>query len=156
MALEHPGEAIPLFGAGLALAGDEHRAGDVGGAVQILRAGIDEIDFARGDLALGSFARMVMNHRAIGPGPGNGGEAQAPEMLVLPAEGFEFRRRRNLVEISLRRFPGDPGEEPRQRSTIADMGRRSCREARSRSCRPWAGRKGRRRSRFSPPLRATG
>ena len=122
VALEHPGETVALLGAGLALAAAEDGAGDVGGAVQILRAGIDEIDFAGLDLPLGSFVRVVVDDGAVRPRPGNGGKAQPLEKLILAAEGFEFRRGGNLIEIALRRFPGDPGQKAGQRRAVAHMG----------------------------------
>ena len=62
MALEHAGEAVAHFLGRLA---DRHGAGDVGGAVDILAARIDQIERAGLELAVGLLARLVMDDRAV-------------------------------------------------------------------------------------------
>src|SRR4051794_32910782 len=64
VALEHAGEAVAHFRGRLA---DRHRARDVGGAVDILAARINEIERARLELAVGFLARFVMDDRAVRP-----------------------------------------------------------------------------------------
>ena len=91
MALEHAGEAVAASPA----VGSPDRpdgAGDVGGAVGILAARIDQVDAARLELAVGLLAR-----------PGNGRSRRcgpAPEIVskrqVAQVAG---RRRRNCVQL---------------------------------------------------------
>src|SRR5438045_8785833 len=64
MALEHPGEAVAHFFGRLT---DRHGAGDVGRAVDILAARIDQIERAFLELAVGLLARFVVDDRAVWP-----------------------------------------------------------------------------------------
>ena len=61
-----------------------HGAGDVGGAVEILRAGIEQIELARAQRAGWSPGRRGnARWRRSGPAPEMVGKRQAPEALVL-------------------------------------------------------------------------
>ena len=83
MTLEHPGEAQGHLLAGLT---DGHRAGDVGGAVQVLGARIHQVKGARLQVAVGLLGDMIVDDGAVPACPGNGVAAQAPEMLPFAAE----------------------------------------------------------------------
>ena len=78
MPLEDPGEAVAHLGRRFA---DGDGARHVGGAVEILGAGIDQIEGAGRELPVGLRRRVIMHHRAVGSGAGNGVEAEAAEML---------------------------------------------------------------------------
>src|SRR5690606_29370123 len=74
MALEHAGEAILLLGRGFSQTvggSDPYRAGDVGRAVGILAARVDQIDAARLDLQVAVLVHAVMRDRGMGPGGGD-------------------------------------------------------------------------------------
>src|SRR5579864_5436532 len=86
MALEHPSEVLAHLVARLA---DRDGAGDIGGAVEILRAGIEQIERARLEQLLGLRAGAVMHDGAIRPGPRDRREAEVAEKLAFLAEGFE-------------------------------------------------------------------
>src|SRR4051794_18855534 len=67
VALQHPREAVAHFVGRLS---DRYGAGNVGRAVDILPAGIDQIQRALLQLAVGLFARAVMDNRAVRAGTG--------------------------------------------------------------------------------------
>ena len=71
MAAQHPGEAVAHFFRRLA---DRDGAGDVGRAVLILRAGIDQQQIARRDPAVGLAGDAVVHDGAVRPGAGDGRE----------------------------------------------------------------------------------
>src|SRR4051812_4828305 len=62
---EHAGEAVAHLRRWLP---DRHGAGDVGGAVDILAAGVDQIERALLELAVGLLARLVVDDRTVRPG----------------------------------------------------------------------------------------
>ena len=71
MALEHAGEAVAHLGGRLA---DDDGAGDVGGAVLILAAGIDQEQIAGRDRAVGLAGDAIMHDRAVRAGARDGRE----------------------------------------------------------------------------------
>ena len=77
---------------------DGDGAGDIGGAVQVMPAGIHEKQFAVGEAAVGLLARPIMHDGAVRSGAGDGVETDVLEMSrVLPerfqaADGGEFVR----------------------------------------------------------------
>ncbi len=75
VALEHQSEIAAHLGARRA---DGNRARDVGGAVFILAAGIDEEQLARCDAAVAGAGDAVMHDGAVGTGAGDGGERERP------------------------------------------------------------------------------
>ena len=74
MAFEHTGEAVFHLCRGLSRS-DPDRAGDVGCAVKILSATIDQINAVRIDITIGRFVHFVMAMRAIWAGGRNGVKA---------------------------------------------------------------------------------
>src|SRR5216684_2064926 len=110
VALEHAGEAVAHLRRRLA---DRHRARDVGGAVEILRAGIDEIERARLEPALALGRGAVMHDGAVGPGAGDGGKAQIAEIVARGAERREAIGGGDLGEPAL----GRARREPDRKST---------------------------------------
>ena len=71
MALQHAGEAVAHFLARLA---DRHGAGDVGGAVAILGAGIDQVERAGFEGRIRFRRNPVVDDGAVRPGAGDGVE----------------------------------------------------------------------------------
>ncbi len=118
--LEHPREAVAHLGAGLA---DRNGAGDVGGAVLVLAAGIDQEQLAGRDGAIGLARDAVMHDRAVGAGAGDGGKGNVLEQAGVAAKAFERRDRIDLGELATRRLAIEPGEEARDRGTVADVRR---------------------------------
>src|SRR5579883_1853268 len=123
MALEHTGEAIAHLPIGDT---DCERSRDVGRAVEILRSGIDEEERPRLDLPIRGRADAVMDHGPIGAGACDGRKAEVPKVLALSPERGEALGGRHFRESPLHRFPLDPGEEARERRTVAAM---SCADA---------------------------
>src|SRR5262249_53802391 len=116
MALEHAGEAFAHLRARLA---DRDGAGDVGGTVLILAAGIDQEQLARLDRAVGLTGDAVMDNGAVRPRARDGGKRDFLEQAALAAEALQRFDRVNLGEFAARRLAVEPGEEARDRDAIA-------------------------------------
>ena len=97
-------------------------AGDVGGAVDILAARIDQIEAAALELAVGLFARAVVGDGAVGPGRRNGVERQVAKLGTLAAQRLEMVGRGQFVELALGRLLLDPFQEARDRRAVARLG----------------------------------
>src|SRR5262249_19685963 len=69
MALEHAGEAVAHLGSRLA---DRDGAGNVGGAVLVLAAGVDQKQLARRNDAIALGRDAIMDDRAVGTGASDG------------------------------------------------------------------------------------
>ena len=119
VALEHAGEAVAHLSGRLA---DDHCAGDVGGAVLVLRAGIDEIDFARRDLPVGPAGDSVMDDGAVRAGAGDRRERHVLEEAGVAAERLQRFDRVDLGEPALGRRAVEPGEKAHHRRAVAPMG----------------------------------
>ena len=117
MALQHAREAVAHFGAGLA---DAQRARDVGGAVLILRAGIDEVEpFA--DDAIARLGHPVMHDGAIGPRTRDGGKGHILQLARLAAKCFKRLRRSDLRQLAALGRPRKPGEKAHHGHAVAQM-----------------------------------
>ena len=117
MALQHAREAVAHFGAGLA---DAQRARDVGGAVLILRAGIDEVEpFA--DDAIARLGHPVMHDGAIGPRTRDGGKGHILQLARLAAKGLKRLRRSDLRQLAALGRPRKPGEKAHHGRAVAQM-----------------------------------
>ena len=114
VALEHAGEAVAHLGAGRA---DRHGAGDVGRAVAILAARIDEIEAARLERALGRLGGAVMHDGAVGAGAGNGVEAQIAQLAGLLAQRLQPVGRLDLAQLAAPAIRAP--SQPRKRLTAA-------------------------------------
>src|SRR3954447_16612053 len=97
MALEHAGEAVAHLVGRLA---DRHGAGDVGGAVDILAARIDQVERSGLELAVGLLARLVMDDGAVGTGARDAVEAEVAKLGVLAAQRLEVVGRLELVDVA--------------------------------------------------------
>ena len=122
VALEHAGEAVLVLGARLAWA-DPHGAGDVGGAIEILPARIDQIDRVRRDCDVGGFIHFVVRAGGMRPGGRDRIERQIAQQPGVFAEGLQACRSRQLVELALMCLDAEPVEEPGDRRSIARLRR---------------------------------
>ena len=133
VALEDPREALAHLGGRLA---DGDRAGDVGRAVLILRAGIDQIDLAGPRVAIGRAGDPVMRRwRRSGPAPLDGRERDVTKLARLRPKVLQGLDRIDLRETSRRRLAVEPGQEacrPRPRRADARSGSRRSRPGSSR------------------------
>ena len=111
MALEHAGEAVFHFNCRFAWA-DPDGAGNVGGAVQILPAAIDEIDAVGGNAAVGAFIDLIMAMRAIGASGRDGVERQILEHAGIFAECLQPCGGGQFVQLALIRGFAHPMQEP--------------------------------------------
>ncbi len=118
MAFEHLREAAAHFGGRRA---DRDRACDVGRAVGILAARVDEIERARLDRAVGRLVDLVMRQRAVGTRGRDGVERQIPQHPAGIAKFAQFRCGAEFVEVSFGRDLLHPFEEARHRDAVADM-----------------------------------
>ena len=103
---------------------DGDGARDVGGAVEILRAAVDEEQLARAQLAVGRLGDAVVDDGAVGPAAGDGVEAD------LAAAGWwrarkpsSWRTAVDLVELARRASRVEPGEEADDRGAVAHVRR---------------------------------
>ena len=127
MALEHAGEAVAHLVGRLA---DRHGAGDVGGAVDILAARIDQVERALLELAVGLLARLVVDDRAVRPRARDAVEREVAKLGILAAKRFEMVGRLQLVDVALGRLLVDPVEEAGDRRAVARPARPSGRRSR--------------------------
>ncbi len=145
MAFQHAGEAVAHLGRGRA---HDHRARHVGGAVGILRAGIDQEHLIVLDRGIGRAGDAVMHNGAVGAGAGNGIERQVGEITGGAAETFQRLRRGDFGQSAVRapraRTSRESATAPRRRG----YGPCACLRVRGDSCRPWAA--GRDREAASP------
>ena len=116
MALEHEGEFSPHVG-GRRPDGDG--AGDVGGAVLVLAAGIEQKQFARRDAAIALAGHPVMHDGAVRPGAGDGGKRDVLEQAGVAAKALHRLHRVDFGQGAARRFAVEPGEEARHRHAVA-------------------------------------
>ena len=105
---------------------DGECAGDVGGAVYILRARIDQEHLGRPDLSVAFRRHAVMHDRSILAGPRNGVERDILEWVLHAladrgAHGLELLRRRDLRQAAMRLLV-EPVEELDHGHAILQMG----------------------------------
>ncbi|MNC01705.1 hypothetical protein D3C75_490600 [compost metagenome] len=122
MALQHPGEH------GLVLVGDFtdlDGTGDVGGAVQILGAGIHQVDAVLTEGARGAVGVTVVAHGGVGAERRYGVKARLDVVILLAAEGFQAIGQGALIHILIV-TGGDkaiqPGQEAGNGDAVAQMG----------------------------------
>ncbi len=116
VATQHAGEAVAHFVGGIA---DRDRAGDVGGAVFILRAGIDQQEIAGRNPPVALAGDAVMHDRAVRPGPGDGRKRNILQRAGLAPKGFQRLDGVDLRQRAGWRLAVDPGEEACQRHRVA-------------------------------------
>ena len=124
MALEHAGEAVAHLAGRRA---DRHRAGDVGGAVAILRARIDQIERVGRDRQRGRRRDAVVDDRAVRAGAGNRVEGDVDQFRAVSQRGLGAECLQPLDRGDLVDGPGrpdlvEPGQEAHHRGAVADMG----------------------------------
>ena len=120
MALEHQREIPPHLGGRHA---HRDRARDVGGAVLVLAAGIEQIKLVRRNAAIGFARHAVMHDGAVGAGAGNGRERNVLEHSGLAAKALHRFDRGDLGQFAARRLAVEPGEEARHRRAVAQLRR---------------------------------
>ena len=106
----HPG--LDLGGRGTGAGPDG--AGDIGGAVEVLAAGIDQIDLVRPDRAVGFRGNAVVDDGAMLPRAGNGREAFAAE------QGNRLPERQQLFGRTHFGGPGALFVDPLQKAAHGD------------------------------------
>ncbi len=116
MALQHQRIAVAHLRCRLA---DGDRAGHVGGAVQVLGAGVHQQQRAGLGLAHQPPGRAVVHDGAVGAGAGDGVERQVLERAGGLAEGLQFRHDLHLVRQADLGLGGQPVQEAGQRSAVA-------------------------------------
>ena len=119
VALEHQREMAAHLGCRRP---DRHRAGDVGGAVDILRAGIDQIERIRLQRPVGVGGDAIVDDGAVGAGPRDGVEGDFLELARRRAEAFQRRGRGDLVDAAGCRLAVEPGEEAADGGAVAQVG----------------------------------
>ena len=115
-ALENARETVAHLGRGRA---DGDRARDIGRAVDVLAAGIDEEKLARAQLAVGCLGHTVVHDRAIRPRAGDRVEADLLQGLCFRALGFERAHGCDLIDAAVGRFAIEPCEETRDSNAVA-------------------------------------
>ena len=119
MALEHQCEAAAHFGRRRA---DGDGPGDIGRAVRILAARIDQIERAWLQLAVGLRCDPIVHDGAVRAGAGNRVEAQVAEQVGVAAIALQPVGGGEFVDTAARRFPGQPGQEAGERGAVPPMG----------------------------------
>ena len=119
VAAQHAREAVAHL---VGRRADGDGAGDVGGAVQILAAAVDEQQRALFDAANLVADRLVVRQGAVGAGPGDGIERQVLQGAGGLAEGLQLFGDLALVGEGLLRRGVDPVQEAGQGRAVADVG----------------------------------
>ena len=118
VALEHAGETVAHF---VARRADRDGAGDVSGAVLVLRAGIDQEQFVQLKRAVGGAGDAVMHDCRVRPGAGDGRKRNVLERAAVAAEAFQRLHGVDLAQFSRWRLRVEPGQEARHRHAVAQM-----------------------------------
>jgi hypothetical protein len=118
-ALQDAGEAGALF---LGRCADGDGAGDVGRAVDILAARVDQEKLARAYLAVRAVGHAVVDDGAVRARAADRVEADVVERVRGAAEAFERLDDVDLGQLALRRLAVEPGEEFDHRRAVAQMG----------------------------------
>src|SRR5262249_15359333 len=118
--LENAGEAVAHFGGRLA---DRDGAGNVGGAILVLAAGVDQKQFTRRNHAIAPAGDAVMHDRAVGARAGDGWKGDVLEQPGVAAKAFERRHGVDLGELAARGLAIEPGKKARDGGAVADMRR---------------------------------
>ncbi len=127
MALQHAGEAVAHL---VARRADGDGAGDVGGAVLVLRAGIDQEQFVHAERAVGGAGHAVVHDGAVRTRAGNGRERDVLEQAAVAAEAFQRLDGADLGELARRRLGVEPGQKPHHAPRHRANARRACRRSR--------------------------
>lgn len=101
---------------------DEQRAGDVGRAIQILRAGIHQVERILFYRRVGRVGDAVMHDGSVGASARDGGEGNVFELIGLTAAGEQLFRRLDFIQITFGRFLGKPSQKPGDSRAISQMG----------------------------------
>src|SRR5262249_47786179 len=120
MALEHAGEAVAHLGSRLA---DRDGAGNVGGAVLVLAAGVDQQQLTRRNDAIALGRDAIMDDRAVGTGASDGWKGNVLEQPGVAAKAFERRDGLDLGELAAWSLAIEPREEARDGGAIAQVRR---------------------------------
>ena len=120
MALEDQGEVVAHL---LRRRADRYRAGDVGGAVAILPARIDQIEAAALDRAIGLFLDPIMDDGAVRSRAADRVEGQVFQQPAILAEGFQPVGGGQFGQAALGRLDRDPVEEAAERRAVTRLRR---------------------------------
>jgi hypothetical protein len=101
---------------------EQHRAGDVGGAVEVLAARVDEVDALRLDGQRGLGRHRVVDDGAVLGVAGDGAEAQALEVVALAPEALELLGGADLGDPALGHRVVQPAQEAHHRRAVAHVG----------------------------------
>ncbi len=119
VSLEHAGKPIPHL---IRRRPDRDRPRDVRRAVEILGAGIHQVEFAIAQRPVRPGRDPIVDDRAIRPGAGDRIEARVAKMLAGPTEILELCGRAHLVHPATRRRAIEPVEEPREGERVTQVG----------------------------------
>ncbi len=125
MALEHAREALAHL---LGWRADHDGAGDVGRAVLVLPAGIDEEKLAWREPAVALAGNAVVDDRAVRSRPRDGGKGNVLQEAGRAAEIFQGLHRIDLGQPAARGLAVEPGEEAGQGRAVAPMRRSRARD----------------------------
>ena len=117
VALQHAREAVTHE---RARPSDSDRARDVGRAVFVLRAAVDEENAAI-DFPVGLFADPIMRDRRIRASAGDGREREILERRARSPKRLQSLHGVDFGQAASRRLTGEPGEEIRHRRAVALM-----------------------------------
>src|SRR5262249_10853718 len=100
---------------------DGDGSGDIGRAVLVLAAGIDQEQFAGGDPAVAPAGDAVMHDGAVRPGTGDGRKRNVFETPGVAAKALQRLDSIDFSQFPVRRFAIEPGEKARYGRAIANL-----------------------------------
>ncbi len=125
MAFEHAREALAHL---LRWRADHDRAGDVGRAVLVLPAGIDEEKLAWREPAVALAGHPIVDDRAVRSRPRDGGEGNVLQEAGRAAEILQRLHRIDFGAHAARGLAVEPGEEAGEGRAVAPMRRARARD----------------------------
>ena len=100
-------------------AADGDRARDVGGAVEILAAAIDQEERAAREAAVGLRRDAIVDDGAVRAGAGDGVEGEILQRAGVSAEALQLLARFDLLHLAALALGREPMQEARNRRAVA-------------------------------------
>ena len=119
MAFKHEGEALTHF---IRWRANRNSTGDVGGAVLILAAAIDEEQRAAFEIFNCGCRDTKMHNCAVRASARNGLKAQVFKIAILNAKAFQFLRSLDFIMLAVLGSGVEPMQKARNRCAVSNMG----------------------------------
>ena len=105
---------------------DGHGSGDIGAALEVVSAGVDQEEAVVSNGDIGFFRRLIVDDRAVFSGGDDGGKALVDEIRAFTAEAQQLRADVQLGDLTARDgaallLPAQPADHPRHGHAVLNM-----------------------------------